>query len=74
MPRKYDAATRDTRAPVAGTVTLVITPTPAPRVVPELLALWRTHTPGIRVRLLMGDDVEVATWLGTGAIRDRTTP
>ena len=62
----FEAAT-PSRAPLTGTITLAITPTAGHRVVPDLLARWRTHAPGIRVRLLEGDDAEVATWLDNGA-------
>ncbi|WZH36894.1 MAG: LysR family transcriptional regulator [Microbacterium enclense] len=62
----FEAATPSS-APVTGMVTLAITPTAGYRVVPDLLARWRAKVPGIRIRLLEGDDVEVATWLETGA-------
>jgi len=62
----FEAAT-PSRAPFSGTITLAITPTAGHRVAPDLLGRWRTHAPGIRVRLLEGDDLEVATWLETGA-------
>ncbi len=62
----FEAAT-PSQASVTGTVTLAITPTAGHRVVPDLLARWRTHAPGVRVRLLEGDDAEVASWLDTGA-------
>ncbi|MCO7239084.1 LysR family transcriptional regulator [Aeromicrobium sp. CnD17-E] len=62
----FEAAT-PSQASIIGTITLAITPTAGHRIVPDLLAQWRTHAPGIRVRLLEGDDAEVAGWLDTGA-------
>ncbi|MEV7228053.1 LysR substrate-binding domain-containing protein [Polymorphospora sp. NPDC051019] len=62
----FDAAT-PARTPTTGTIRLAVTPTAGHRLVPDLLTLWHTHAPGIRVRLLEGDDVEVAEWLATGA-------
>ncbi|MEV0395925.1 LysR family transcriptional regulator [Polymorphospora rubra] len=62
----FDAAT-PARTPTTGTIRLAVTPTAGHHLVPELLTLWRAHAPGIRVRLLEGDDVEVAEWLATGA-------
>lgn len=49
-------------------IRLAITPTVGHGLVPSLLAMWRAHVPHIRVKLLEGDDVEVADWLESGAV------
>jgi len=51
-----------------GTIRFGITPTAGYRLAPALLKLWRRHAPHLRVRLLEGDDREIADWLSTGAV------
>ncbi|MFJ5992913.1 LysR family transcriptional regulator [Lentzea sp. NPDC092896] len=56
------------RGGVRGTVRLGAPPSVCQGLLPDLLARWRVELPHVRVRVLEGEDDEVAEWLAGGTV------
>jgi DNA-binding transcriptional LysR family regulator len=53
---------------VEGIVRIAAAPTTTHRLVPRLLAQWRSALPEVEVKLFEGSDTELVEWLDTGAV------